>query len=66
MPIAYGEMAMPEPDRSRMIGAVFSEPWMDDKLKTAKDLLFYDDKLTYEERKELWGLLQYVMSNPKS
>jgi len=41
-------------------------PWMDDKLRTAKDLLFHDDKLTYEERKELWGLLQYVMSNPKA
>jgi hypothetical protein len=41
-------------------------PWMDEKLKTAKDLLFHDDKLTYEERKELWGLLQYVMSNPKA
>src|SRR6267142_579288 len=41
-------------------------PWMDDKLRTAKDLLFHDEKLTYEERKELWGLLQYVMSNPKA
>jgi hypothetical protein len=41
-------------------------PWMDDKLRTAKDLLFHDDKLTFEERKELWGLLQYVMSNPKA
>jgi hypothetical protein len=41
-------------------------PWMDDKLKTAHDLLFHDDQLTYEERKELWGLLQYVMSSPKA
>ena len=39
---------------------------MDDKLRTAKDLLFHDEKLSYEERKELWGLLQYVMSNPKA
>ena len=39
---------------------------MDDKLRTAKDLLFHDEKLTYEERKELWGLLQCVMSNPKA
>jgi hypothetical protein len=150
MPIGFAELTMPEPDRSRMIEAVFSElersqteaakaqadalyceaqicmhgdvqssdgtpfdpsghctkcgsecihyclsckasirgrmkysaanydspsfchscgtpyPWMDDKLRTAKDLLFHDDKLTYEERKELWGLLQYVMSNPKA
>lgn len=41
-------------------------PWMEDKLRTAKDLLFQDDKLTYEDKKELWGLLQYVMSNPKA
>jgi hypothetical protein len=41
-------------------------PWMDEKLKIAKELLFHDDQLAYEERKELWGLLQYVMSNPKA
>jgi len=29
-------------------------------------LLFHDDQLTFEERKELWGLLQYVLSNPKA
>ena len=39
---------------------------MDDKLRTAHDLLFHDDQLTYEERKELWGLLSYVMSSPKA
>jgi hypothetical protein len=39
---------------------------MDDKLRTAKDLLFHDEKLTYDERKELWGLLQHVMSSPKA
>jgi hypothetical protein len=41
-------------------------PWMDDKLRTAHDLLFHDDQLTYEERKELWKLLRYVMSSPKA
>jgi hypothetical protein len=41
-------------------------PWMDEKLKIARDLLLHDEKLSYEERKELWGLLQYVMSNPKA
>ena len=41
-------------------------PWIDDKLRIAKDLLFHDEMLTFEERKELWGLLQYVMSNPKA
>jgi hypothetical protein len=41
-------------------------PWMADKLRTAKELLFHDEMLTFEDRKELWGLLQYVMSNPKA
>jgi hypothetical protein len=39
---------------------------MDDKLRTAKDLLFHAEELSYEERTELWGLLQYVMTNPKT
>ena len=39
---------------------------MKDKLDTARELLFNDDKLTLDEREELWGLLQYVMSDPKS
>jgi hypothetical protein len=41
-------------------------PWMDDKLRTAHDLLFHDDQLTYEGRKELWGSLRYVMSSPEA
>lgn len=41
-------------------------PWMSDKLNTAKELLSHDDKLTFQERKDLWDLLQYVMSNPKA
>jgi hypothetical protein len=41
-------------------------PWMEDRLSTAKELLDHDDKLTIEEREKLWGLLQYVMSDPKS
>ncbi|MHB8216041.1 MAG: DUF2321 domain-containing protein [Candidatus Sulfotelmatobacter sp.] len=41
-------------------------PWMMDRLQTAKDLLDHDDKLSLEEREKLWGLLQYVMSDPKS
>ena len=39
---------------------------MEDRLSTAKELLDHDDKLTIEEREKLWGLLQYVMSDPKS
>jgi hypothetical protein len=41
-------------------------PWMEDRLQTAKELLNHDDKLSYDEREKLWGLLQYVMSDPKS
>lgn len=41
-------------------------PWMEDRLQTAKELLYHDDKLSFEEREKLWGLLQYVMSDPKS
>lgn len=41
-------------------------PWMEDRLQTARELLYHDDKLSLEEREKLWGLLQYVMSDPKS
>ena len=41
-------------------------PWMADRLHTAKELLDHDDKLSLDEREKLWGLLQYVMSDPKS
>ena len=41
-------------------------PWMADRLSTAKELLDHDDKLSLEDREKLWGLLQYVMSDPKS
>jgi hypothetical protein len=40
--------------------------WMEDRRQTAKELLNHDNKLSLEEREELWGLLQYVMSDPKS
>jgi hypothetical protein len=39
-------------------------PWMEDKLATAHDLLFHAEKLTHEEKVELWDLLHYVMANP--
>jgi len=39
---------------------------MEDRLQTDKELLDHDDKLSLEEREKLWGLLQYVMSDPKS
>lgn len=41
-------------------------PWMEDRLATAKELLWHDDKLLLEDREKLWDLLQYVMSDPKS
>lgn len=39
---------------------------MEDRLQTARDLLWRDDKLLLEDRERLWGLLQYVMSDPKA
>jgi hypothetical protein len=39
---------------------------MKDRLTTARELLRHDDKLTLEDRNELWDLLQYVMSDPKA
>jgi hypothetical protein len=40
-------------------------PWMEDRLQTARGLLNHDDKLSLEDRDEFWGLLQFVMSDPK-
>lgn len=39
-------------------------PWMSERLMTARQLLNKDDKLTVQDRTELWDLLQDVMSNP--
>jgi hypothetical protein len=41
-------------------------PWMDEKLRTARELLYRDDVLTVDEKNSLWDDLQYVMSDPKA
>ncbi len=41
-------------------------PWMADRLQTARELLYHDDKLTMEDRTRLFEDLQYVMSDPKA
>jgi hypothetical protein len=41
-------------------------PWLEERLKTARELLEHDDHLTLEDREALWPDLQFVMSNPKS
>lgn len=41
-------------------------PWMENLLGTAHELLEHDDKLSLEDRKNLWSDLQYVMSDPKA
>ncbi len=41
-------------------------PWMEDRLRTARELLEHDDKLSLDDRNDLWGDLQYVMSDPKA
>jgi hypothetical protein len=39
-------------------------PWMENRLATAKDLLYHDDKLKMEDRLALFEDLKYVMSDP--
>jgi hypothetical protein len=41
-------------------------PWMEERLRTARELLDQDDKLTEDDRQSLWPDLQYVMSNPRA
>lgn len=41
-------------------------PWMEDRLQTARRLLDHAAQLSDEEREEVWGDLQYVMSDPKA
>ncbi|MGA7795341.1 MAG: DUF2321 domain-containing protein [Candidatus Acidiferrales bacterium] len=41
-------------------------PWMQDKLETAHELLYDIENLSLDERDELWDLLRFVMSDPKS
>src|SRR5262249_51219879 len=41
-------------------------PWMEEKLRTARELLDHDDKLTFDDKTSLWDDLQYVMSDPKA
>jgi hypothetical protein len=41
-------------------------PWLEDRLRTARELLDHDDKLTEDDRQALWPDLQFVMSNPKA
>jgi hypothetical protein len=39
---------------------------MAERFQTAKELLRHEEKLTQDDRKELFGILQYVLSNPMS
>jgi hypothetical protein len=39
---------------------------MQDKLETARELLYDIENLSLDERNELWNLLKFVMSDPKS
>jgi hypothetical protein len=41
-------------------------PWMQDKLETARELLYDIENLALDERDELWDLLKFVMCDPKS
>ena len=41
-------------------------PWMQDKLETVRELLFDIENLALAEREELWDLLNFVMTDPRS
>jgi hypothetical protein len=47
-------------------GCGHSYPWMEDLLRTARELLDRDDKLSLEDRENLWDDLKYVMTDPKA
>lgn len=54
----------PRPSFCHACGRAY--PWLEERLKTARELLDHDDQLTEDDRQSLWPDLQYVMSNPKS
>jgi hypothetical protein len=64
MAVNSGVIYYKPPSYCHACGRAF--PWMQERLRTAKDLLDHDDKLTLDDRTRLWDLLQYVMSDPKS
>lgn len=41
-------------------------PWMQHTLRTARELLEHEDKLSLDERNSLLGDLQYVLADPKA
>lgn len=41
-------------------------PWMQDRLETARELLDDTENLSLDERAEVWDLLKFAMSDPKS
>ncbi len=41
-------------------------PWMEDRLQTARELLYHDDKLLEDDREAVLDLLRDVMADPKA
>ena len=39
---------------------------MEDRLRTARELVYHDSELSIDDKNHLWGLLQDVTSDPKS
>jgi hypothetical protein len=61
---AYRHMSYVRPQFCHGCGQPY--PWMEERLRVARELLDNDDKLSEEDRQSLWGDLQYVMSSPKA
>ena len=68
-PIRGVQMYRPTTDYSRpqfCHGCGCPYPWMEERLRTARELLDHDNNLSLDDRNNLWGDLQYVMSDPKA
>jgi hypothetical protein len=68
-PIRGVEMYSPATEYSRpqfCHGCGRPYPWMEYRLRTARELLEHDDKLTLDDRNSLWDDLHLVMSDPKA
>lgn len=60
----YGVAPYSKPHFCHKCGHAY--PWMEERLRTARELLENDDKLSPEDRENVWKDLGYVMSDPRS
>ncbi len=61
---AYGVALYSPPQFCHQCGHAY--PWMEERLRTVRELLNQDKKLSADDRDSLLEDLQYVMSDPKA